>query len=217
MPDDYAPPDDVAAALRSWGVGAAELARLKRYVEVLDRWRRRINLIGPADVGDIWRRHVLDSAQLWPQLSDDRTRPTVDFGSGAGLPGLVLAILGAEDVTLIDSDRRKAVFLQETARAVDVAPRIIAQRFDAALAETGRMFHVATGRAVAPLPRLAETLESALEDGGYALLHKGGKVETELTETRKSWSMEHALIPSITGVGGVLLKIWGLRRHDEAG
>jgi len=92
--------------------------------------------------------------------------------------------------------------------------QIVPKRFEQALSALDRRFHIVTGRAVAPLPRIAPILESALAPGGYALLHKGAQVEKELTEMAKSWSMDHALIPSITASDGVLVKIWGLQRHD---
>ena len=138
----------------------------------------------------------------------------VDLGAGAGLPGLILAILGAENVTLVDADQRKCVFLREAARAAEVSLNVKAARFKQAFAgPSAGAYQVATGRAVAPLPRLLPTLAAALAPGGYALLHKGENVEKELTEAQKSWSMQTAEFPSIVGSGGVLLKIWGIERH----
>lgn len=189
------------------------MAALRTYVEILDKWRLRINLVGPTDVEGLWRRHVLDSAQAWPHI-DRPDAPTLDLGSGAGLPGLILAILGVQDMTLVDSDRRKAVFLAEAARAVDVTPTILAQRFDAALEGREGRFQAVTGRAVAPLPRLLPVLDRALAPGGYALLHKGETVESELTEARKSWNMQVDMIPSVADRRGVLLKIWGIEPND---
>lgn len=214
MTTEYLPPPDIAEVLAAWGVDEARCAALGRYVAILDRWRRRINLIGPGDADVIWRRHVLDSAQAWPHI-EDPAAPLLDLGSGAGLPGLILSILGAGDVTLVDSDQRKAAFLREAARETGVRPRIVAARFDAALAGGSGVYRTVTGRAVAPLPRLAPILAQALAPAGYALLHKGAQVEKELTEVRISWTMRHTLIPSITGSDGVLAKIWGLQQNGE--
>ena len=196
------PPDDVERALRGLGVTDATLAALTVYVETLEKWRKKINLIGPASVEEVWRRHVLDSAQAWPLITDPK-QSILDLGAGAGFPGLVLDIMGAEDVTMVDSDQRKAVFLREAA-----------QRFDAALAAEQRRYGVVTARAVARLEGLLPVLERALEPDGYAVLHKGAQADEELTEARKSWTMQSTAHPSITGGGGVLLKIWGIRRRD---
>jgi hypothetical protein len=94
------------------GVSRETLARLETYVELLTSWNRRINLVGPNTIGDIWRRHILDSAQLFP-LIPPAARRLVDFGSGAGLPGLILAIMGVPEVYLVESDQRKIAFMRE--------------------------------------------------------------------------------------------------------
>ena len=86
--------------------------RLRLYVDLLVKWNKKINLVGPATVADAWRRHILDSGQLMRWISP-KTRILADLGSGAGLPGLILAILGVPEVHLIESDARKCAFLQE--------------------------------------------------------------------------------------------------------
>ncbi len=96
-------------------VSRETLARLERYAELLEKWNRRINLVGRGTIDDLWRRHMLDSAQLLP-LIPDSAESLVDLGSGAGFPGLVLAICGVENVHLIESDRKKSAFLREVAR-----------------------------------------------------------------------------------------------------
>ncbi len=208
-------PQDVAAALDRLAVGAAAVERLEVYVDVLERWRQRINLVGPTTRDGIWRRHVLDSAQLWPHLPD-RQAPLLDLGSGAGLPGLILALLGHQDVTLLDSDRRKTVFLAEAARAAGVQPKIIADRFDGFLRTSSKRYAVVTARAVAPVARLAPTLADALAPEGYALLLKGAKAQDELTEAAESWNVHWESIPSITERESVVLKLWGIQRHGNS-
>ena len=208
------PPKDVLNALTELGVSDTAFERLTTYVAVLDKWRQRINLIGPGSVDDIWRRHVLDSAQAWPQIAE-ADGPLLDLGSGAGLPGLIFSILGASNVTLVDSDQRKAVFLREAVRAAGVKPRIVAQRFDAALSNEAGSYDVVTARAVASIAKLMPILRKALKPEGYALLLKGAQAEKELTEAQKSWTLRYALTPSITGGGGQIVKIWGIAQHDR--
>src|SRR5437762_12702723 len=91
------------------------MARLEAYAELLKRWSGRINLVSRNTLGDLWRRHFLDSAQLLPFIPD-KARSLVDLGSGAGFRGLVLPILGVQGVALIESDRRKCSFLTRAAR-----------------------------------------------------------------------------------------------------
>lgn len=211
-----APPADVIAALERLQIEPAAIERLAIYVDMLERWRKRINLVGPTTIDGLWRRHVLDSAQLWPCLSD-RQAPLLDLGSGAGLPGLILALLGHADVTLLDSDRRKTVFLMEAARAAGVQPKIVADRFDHFLQRADERYAIVTARAVAPIIRLAPILADALAPEGYALLLKGAKAQDELTEAQESWSVHWESIPSITECESVVLKLWGIQRHADAG
>ena len=208
------PPKDVLKALTKLGCSSTDFDGLTAYVTVLDKWRQRINLIGPGSIDDIWRRHVLDSAQAWPHILE-KDAALMDLGSGAGLPGLIFSILGASDVTLVDSDQRKAVFLQEAARAAGVKPRVVAKRFDSALSLEARQYSVVTARAVASITSLMPVLSKALKADGYALLHKGAQAEKELTEAQKSWTLHYALTPSITGRGGQIVKIWGIQQDDR--
>src|SRR6266446_2343020 len=97
------------------GVSRETLARLEAYAALLAQWNERINLVGRDTRRDIWRRHFLDSAQLLPHVPAG-TRSLADLGSGAGFPGLVLAILGVCGVELVESDARKCAFLREAAR-----------------------------------------------------------------------------------------------------
>ncbi|MEK9922074.1 MAG: 16S rRNA (guanine(527)-N(7))-methyltransferase RsmG [Rhodospirillales bacterium] len=213
---EFQPPHDVRVALENFGVTDLSIERLVRYVSVLDRWRQRINLIGPANLNDIWTRHVLDSAQVFPLLGESPgSSALVDFGSGAGFPGLVLSCISGLPITLVDSDQRKAVFLREAARHAGVDVRVIPERFDKALKnEAFGKFQFVTGRAVAPLARLLPFIYGSLEPAGFALMHKGARVEKELTEAMKSWTMKYEMIPSITSDDGIILKIWCLRPND---
>ena len=119
-------PDGFAALT---GVSRETLARLEAYAELLKRWSGRINLVSRNTLGDLWRRHFLDSAQLLPFIPD-KARSLVDLGSGAGFPGLVLAILGVQGVALIESDKRKCVFLREAARIATAPAKIVDSRIE---------------------------------------------------------------------------------------
>src|SRR5216684_8558303 len=95
--------------------------RLEALVSTLERWQKAINLVGKATMEDVWRRHVLDSAQL-KGLIPDEAKTLTDLGSGAGFPGLVVAALRPDlEVTLIEADARKAAFLGEAARRMELA------------------------------------------------------------------------------------------------
>jgi len=193
------------------------MARFDAYAALLVKWQRKINLVGARTLDDIWRRHFLDSAQIWPHLPPT-AKTLADIGSGAGFPGLVLAILaaarGGPAITLIESDQRKAVFLREANRITEAGADIQNLRL------TGRdeiSADVVTARACAPLHRLLPLANGIVKSRGTALFLKGAGWPDELTAAGKAWTMKSAEIPSLTDTSGVILKLEGLteiERHD---
>jgi len=184
-------------------VSRETLARLEAYVALLVAWNRRINLVGATTMGDPWRRHVLDSAQLLPFMPSG-ARTLVDLGSGAGLPGLVLAILGVPDVHLVESDQRKAAFLREAAR-ISAAPVTIhaqrAERLGSLVAD------VVTARALAPLPDLLDIAERFLSNHSICLFLKGKGAGDEVAEAAKRWQFTARLEPSRSDRMGAIVRL----------
>jgi 16S rRNA (guanine527-N7)-methyltransferase len=194
-------------------VSRETLDRLAKYVELLNSWTRRINLVGRDTLGDVWRRHILDSAQLFPLIPREARR-LVDLGSGAGLPGLVLSIMGVPEVHLIESDGRKAVFLREAVRVTGAPAIIHAQRIDRVPAFAA---DVVTARALAPLSELLAISERFLGPQTVCLFPKGRMVEEELTEAAKAWHMRLDRQPSLTDPSGCILRLEAIARDPSAG
>ena len=192
-------------------VSRETLDRLDVYLELLGRWQRAINLVSAATLVDPWRRHVLDSAQLMPHLPPG-ARSVVDLGSGAGFPGMVVAILGAAGVVLVESDRRKVEFLRQVARATGTAVELQAERIERL---PGRPACVVTARALAPLPRLLPFAERFLVADSVCLFLKGREVADELTAARESWHMVAETFPSLSAPSGVVLQLQGVRRARD--
>jgi 16S rRNA (guanine527-N7)-methyltransferase len=192
-------------------VSRETMARLEDYVRLLSAWNRRINLVGRNTIGDVWQRHILDSAQLLPHLPPG-TRRLVDLGSGAGLPGLILAILGMPDVHLIESDRRKAVFLAEAIRIVHAPATLHARRADQVPAVTA---DVVVARACAPLTELLDLAWPFIGPTTVCLFHKGKSVAAELTDAAKDWNMLAETLPSVADKSGCLLKLEGVSRVER--
>jgi 16S rRNA (guanine527-N7)-methyltransferase len=193
------------------GVSRETLQRLTVYLDLLQRWQPAINLVGPGTLADPWRRHVLDSAQLAAHLPAAATN-LVDLGSGAGFPGMVLALLGVRGVHLIEGDRRKAQFLREAARATGAPATIHAERIEQM---QGWPAAVVTARAVAPLPRLLELAEPFLVSDSVCLFLKGRSVERELTNARVSWHMGSETFPSLSEPLGTVLELRGICRARD--
>jgi 16S rRNA (guanine527-N7)-methyltransferase len=192
-------------------VSRETLARLEAYADLLIRWSARINLVGRDTVADLWRRHMLDSAQLRP-LMPSAAQSVVDLGSGAGFPGLVLAILGAAGVELIEADSRKAAFLREAARVTAAEATIRPCRIAAV---PPHQVDVVTARALAPLDKLLDLAEPFIGPDTICLFPKGEKAAAELTLARKGWRMTASMHDSITDPRGVVLCLRQIAREPH--
>lgn len=193
------------------GADDGAVARLEIYRAVLEKWNHRINLVGAGSMADPWRRHFLDSAQLIPLLPAAAS-VVVDLGSGAGFPGLVLAMMTPARVNLVESNARKCAFLTEVARLTDTSVRIHNTRIERL--DMGNV-DVVTARACAPLRKLLNFASPLLSDTGFGIFLKGKSAETELTEARKAWKMCTTTMPSRSDSQGTILKISHIRPRHE--
>jgi 16S rRNA (guanine527-N7)-methyltransferase len=194
-------------------VSRETLDRLEAYATLLVRWSARINLVGRNTLADLWRRHFLDSAQLRPLLPAD-AKSVIDLGSGAGFPGLVLAILGAPGVELVEADSRKSAFLREAVRITEVEVTLRPCRIEAV---PPHPVDVVTARACAPLERLLGLAAPFLAATTECLFLKGERVEDELTLARKHWTMTARLCQSRSDPRGVVLRLQQVAREHSHG
>jgi len=190
------------------GVSRETLEKLTAYVELLSQWNRRINLVSANTMGDVWRRHILDCAQLAKYLPR-QTRVAVDLGAGAGLPGLILAAMGVPEMHLVESDLRKSAFLREAARIMDVAVTLHPERIEKVAAFAA---DAVVARACAPLTQLIDYSEKFLSPKTVCLFLKGENVGEELAAAKASWSLSAETIPSLTDPSGVILKLSAISR-----
>lgn len=198
-------PEDFRAVIN---VSRETLTALETYLAMLVRWQKAINLVGPKTLKDPWRRHLLDSAQLIPHLPSP-SGPLYDLGSGAGLPGLILAIMGVADVHLVESDQRKAQFLREVARKLDLSVQIYASRIEQL---SDHCADIVTARALAPLSHLLDLAAPLLRPHAVCLFPKGQSASDELTDASKSWSMSADIIPSLSDPSASILKLRNVER-----
>lgn len=188
------------------GVSRETLERLIRYADLLEKWQKAINLVGSGTLPDLWRRHFLDSAQLL-SLAPPESVVWVDLGSGAGFPGLVLALLGASQMHLIESDTRKCVFLQEVARQTNTSVTIHRQRIETVPAFPA---DVVTARALAPISQLVQWSRRFASGTTVALFLKGPDIDRELTEVSRYGIINIERIPSRSDPAGIVLRVKGL-------
>lgn len=192
-------------------VSRETMARLKTYVATLKKWQKAINLVSRKSLEDVWRRHILDSAQILDHAPDD-ANVWYDLGSGAGFPGLVLAILGAGEVHLVESDARKCAFLAEAARATDSTVHIHNCRIEALADEVEQpaKIDVITARALADIDKLIDLAKPLATQHTVCLFLKGQDVENELTKSTKLGTLSLENFPSTTNPNSVVLRIKGL-------
>jgi 16S rRNA (guanine527-N7)-methyltransferase len=208
MSDIHAGREQFLQEMRRLGVDVSRETgnRLEALVSTLERWQKAINLVGKTTMEDVWRRHVLDSAQL-KGLIPEGAKTLTDLGSGAGFPGLVVAALRPDlDVTLIESDARKAAFLGEAARrmTLDKQPKIVIGRIEAVAPAPA---DVITARALAPLGQLLAWADRHRTAPAICLFHKGKGWQAEVTEAMKEWDIPHQASTSVTDLDTVILRI----------
>jgi 16S rRNA (guanine527-N7)-methyltransferase len=197
------------------GVSRESLARLEVLVSVLESWQRRINLIAPSTLADIWNRHILDSAQLLP-LMPKGLKAIADLGSGGGFPSLVLAAIQPARVHLFESNAKKVAFLEEALRQMKVEGVVHRQRLELSKAPPN-MPHVqlVTARALASLNELLAYAEPFMAQGATGLFHKGQDVDAELTQAAKSWKITAQKHSSLTDSKAVILDVKEIIRVDR--
>lgn len=194
------------------GVSRETQVQLERYVALLLEENERQNLISRGSIGEIWERHIADSAQL-VRFAPRPDSSWLDIGSGAGLPGLVIAILTQGAVALVEPRKLRADFLQRTAEALGLAGRVTVH---AARVEriTGQ-FDVITARAVASLTELLRISHHLSTDKSVWLFPKGKSAQTELDEARHAWQGDFRLEPSVTSAEAAILVAAGVRRKGQ--
>ena len=180
---------------------------LKLYVNILKKWQKAVNLIADSTINDIWNRHILDSAQIFLLISE-KSKSLVDLGSGAGFPGLVLAILNKnnkgplEQIILIESDTKKCLFLKEVIRQLSLSVIVLNQRIEKT---ENIQADVITARALAPVQKLLELSRHIANQNTMYLFLKGKSVDDELKEIHFPIKVEK--IKSITNSDSCIIKV----------
>lgn len=194
-------------------VSRETLVKLQSYTSLLEKWTKSINLIAPKTVPEIWTRHIVDSAQVL-NLAPATWKNWVDLGSGGGLPGIVIAILDEQDrpITLIESDKRKCLFLNTVRRELSLNLTIENSRIEQTNILTSS---VVSARALAPLPDLLNYSERLLAHDGIALLSKGITFQKELDQAKKTWDFDMLAHTSQTNSDARILEISRISRRES--
>ena len=180
-------------------VSRETVEKLERYAALVREENARQNLVSRSTIGTLWDRHIIDSAQL--VRFGDPAGSWLDIGSGAGLPGIVVACLVSGPVTLVEPRRLRAEFLQRAAEKLDL---VITVHLAKAEAVDGQ-FDSITARAVASVDRLLHLSAHLAHSGTRWILPKGKSAQSELAEARRNWQCEARVEPSITDPDSAIL------------
>ena len=185
--------------------------QLERYVALLLKWNPKLNLLGPATEADIWSRHIADSLQLLSFIPQSIAR-LADFGSGGGLPGLVIAMCRPEiQIHLVEQDQRKAAFLREASAQLQLKNTVIHAVDITTLHEK---FELITARALASLEKLFALAYPLLAPNAFCLFPKGENYVNEISDAMKSWSFNHQLFNSKTNEKSSIISVTELSKRD---
>ena len=205
---------DLASVVSTYGLTSHESERLAAFDDLLLATSTHTNLISRSTLADRLVRHYADSLQLW-DLLPERVGSLLDIGSGAGFPGLVLAILARErrsetTVLLADSVGKKATFLKDAVEALGLANVEVT---NARVETLTSRFDVVTARAVAALPNLLDLAVPRLRRHGLLVAPKGRRAEEELDEARRSWRLTAKRVKSTTDPDATILLLSDLERR----
>lgn len=196
------------------GVSRESVARLEILVSVTQSWQRRINLIAPSTVPEIWTRHILDSAQLLP-LIHKNISAIADLGSGGGFPALVMAAIQPAPVHMFESNAKKLAFLAEALRQMGVKGFLHTERLEQRRAPKDMpKIQLVTARAFAPMLELLGYAEPFFAAGATGLFHKGQDIEAEMTTAAKSWTITALKHSSLTDSQAVILEVKEITHVD---
>ncbi len=189
------------------------VARLERHLALLAKWNAAINLVSPSSLQQAWDRHVADSVQIFA-LRGGPCHQWADLGSGAGYPGLVIAILARERapemrVTLVEADQRKAEFLRTVSRETEVEVSVLDSRIEAL---PPLQADVISARALAALPVLCAHANRHMVPSGRAIFLKGARAEEEIAAARGAWQFDLQRLPSKTDPAASILVLTELHR-----
>ncbi|MGH1369936.1 MAG: 16S rRNA (guanine(527)-N(7))-methyltransferase RsmG [Maritimibacter sp.] len=184
------------------------MERLDAYAELIKKWNKTINLVSGSSIDHLWSRHFLDSAQLFSHAPADATI-WADMGTGGGFPGAVVAILAHESmpnlkVSCIESDLRKASFLQTVARQTGIKLNVFSRRIEEVPPLAAG---VVSARALTSLSNLLGYAERHKSKDGICLFLKGAGADKEISEARDAWKFDCERIESMTDPDARILKV----------
>ena len=199
-----------------YNVSCETIERLKTYQELLLEWQNKFNLVSKSSLQNVWERHFEDSAQLFDYIPEGAEK-LIDFGSGAGFPAMVIAIMAVErtpylKVTMVESIRKKTLYLNEVASKTGIDVLIKNDRIENLPLEK---YDVITSRAMASLSDLLNYAYPFCSKDTVCIFPKGKSYSVELAEAHKKWHFKGAIKQSKVSEEGKILIITDIKKKKE--
>ncbi len=164
-------------------VSRETMEKFDKYLNCLENWQKNLNLVGSSTLNDPWRRHILDSGQITKYIKD-KNEPIFDVGSGAGLPGVVLSIMGHKNIIIVESDYKKTVFIIEALRVCGIKAKVLNERIEKLKYINGKIL---TFRAFAPIEKVFTLLSDKIQKETRLVFLKGKTAMEEVRNSKKTW------------------------------
>ena len=194
--------------IKKFNINSHQEKLLDTYIFNLKKYNKHTNLVGGSTLEDPWNRHILDCLQILPTLNNYNSS-ILDMGTGAGLPGLLLSIMGCKNVTLVDSNNKKIKFLEKIKKEMNLKVKIVLGRVEN---KENENYDIITSRALANLSKLFTYSHNFLKKNTVLIFLKGKTVNDEILDATKIWKFEHNKYVSLSDKGGNLLVIRNLKK-----
>lgn len=200
---------DAEVALAGFDVPRETVERLETFAALLLDENQRQNLVSKSTLPDLWQRHIADAVQLLAYMP--KRGSWLDIGSGAGLPGVVIAVLTGAPMLLVEPRRLRADFLRHTVDVLDLGPNVAVVQSKVELVRRPPVDFI-TARAVASIDRLFAIAGHLSHKGTIWVLPKGRSAKSELDAARQTWQGDFRLEPSRTDPDAQILVASRVRR-----
>ena len=191
----------------TFSINSSQEIKLIKFLKELTIYNKHTNLVGKSTLVNPWRSHILDCIQVSPFIKN-RNSTILDMGTGPGLPGLVLAIIGYKNVNLVDSNRKKINFVKHISKKLDISVKIFLSRIEKL---NNSKFDFLISRALANLNKLFIYSHKLTDKDTVLIFLKGKKVKNEIQEAKKIWSFNSEIYPSQSDERGSVLIIKKLK------
>jgi len=190
-----------------FGLSRAQIKKIDFFIRSVTHHNNHTNLIGKSTIKDIWNRHVLDCLQLTTHINNKKSK-ILDLGTGAGLPGILLSIVGYQKVLMIDSVKKKTDFVYKTIKDLSLSAKVLTKRIEKAPLS---QHDIIVSRALAPLDKLLTYARLYSNKKTTLFFLKGRSVSTEIDKAMKSFFFDYEKINSLSSSDGCILKITNIK------